>query len=599
MVDPVTVEIIQNRLVEIAREGGITLIRTAASPIVVHSKDLGFNIADHRGCTLVYSSWMPRHGTTLRYMLHSCIRDLGHNIEPDDMIVTNDPYSGALHVFDIAVIAPVHYRGELIAWTGCATHHPDIGAKTPGLFYDATDCWQEGLIIPPLKLVERGQVREDLMRFFLRNVRLPESQAIDLRAQIAANNVAKARLIELVERHGIETLKGCYDSIIDFSEKKTRERIGQLPDGLYESEDFIDYDKLYRVACRLEVRGEELLFDFSGTDSQAPTFINSTLACSVANSHNIIICLLIPDIEANEGCFRPISIHIPEGSILNCSPPAPCAGASVIGGKKAQALTLKVLSQAMLKSPLRWRATAPWAATHLDLSIEGRDRSSKWVYTTVRETSMLGGGARAIKDGIDVSNIAGSTNTSVPNVEQTEERYPVLYLKRSLRLDGEGAGKYRGGFGGDTVIKVHDVDSLTVRAFIIGTKISDSGLEGGSEGAKTIVEVKKDTDVMEQLQSGRFPDFSSVNGSSKILGFRNDPFEITAHDVLRISSSSGGGFGRPEERDPDLVRQDIEEAVLSVQRAIEVYRVAVKKENTDFILDTEETAKLRLRPRDA
>lgn len=212
---------------------------------------------------------------------------------------------------------------------------------------------------------------------------------------------------------------------------------------------------------------------------------------------------------------------------------------------------------------------------------------------------MLGGGARATKDGIDVSNIAGSTNTSVPNVEQTEERYPVLYLKRSLRLDGEGAGKYRGGFGGDTVIKVHDVDSLTVRAFIIGTKISDSGFEGGSEGAKTIVEVKKDTDVMEQLQSGRFPDFSSVNGSSKILGFRNDPFEITEHDVLRISSSSGGGFGRPEERDPDLVRQDIEEAVLSVQRAIEVYRVAVKKENTDFILDTEETAKLRLRPRDA
>ncbi len=598
MVDPVTVEIIQNRLVEIAREGGITLIRTAASPIVVHSKDLGFNIADHRGCTLVYSSWMPRHGTTLRFMLHSSIRDLGDKIEPDDMIVTNDPYSGALHVFDIAVIAPVHYRGELIAWTACATHHPDIGAKTPGLFYDATDCFQEGLTIPPLKLVERGRVREDLMRFILRNVRLPDSQAIDLRAQIAANNVAKARLIELVERHGIETLKRCCDSIIDFSEKKTRERIGQLPDGVYESEDFIDYDRLYRVACRLEVRGEELLFDFSGTDPQAPTFINSTLACSVANSHNIIICLLIPDIEANEGCFRPISIQIPEGSILNCSPPAPCAGASVIGGKKSQALTLKVLSQAMLKSPLRWRATAPWAATHLDLSIEGRNRSSKWVYTTVRETSMLGGGARATKDGIDVSNIAGSTNTSVPNVEQTEERYPVLYLKRSLRLDGEGAGKYRGGFGGDTVIKVHDADHLMVRAFIIGTKVSDSGLEGGREGAKTVVEVKKDTDIMEQLESGRLPDFSSVNGVSKILGFRSDPFEIAADDVLRISSSSGGGFGRPEERDPEAVLQDVRESVLSMERAGEIYRVAIKKENTGFVLDTEKTAKLRLRPRE-
>jgi N-methylhydantoinase B len=528
-------------------------------------------------------------------MLHSSIRDLGHNIGPDDMIVTNDPYSGALHVFDIAVIAPVHYRGELIAWTACATHHPDIGAKAPGLFYDATDCWQEGLIIPPLKLVERGQVRDDLMRFLLRNVRLPESQAIDLRAQIASNNVAKARLVELVERHGIETLKACYDSIIDFSEKKTRERIGQLPDGLYESEDFIDYDKLYRVACCLEVRGEELVFDFSGTDPQAATFINSTLACSVANSHNIIICLLLPDIEANEGSFRPITIHIPEGSILNCTPPAPCAGASVIGGKKSQALTLKVLSQAMLKSPLRWRATAPWAATHLDLSIEGKNRQGKWVYTTVRETSMLGGGARATKDGIDVSNIAGSTNTSVPNVEQTEERYPVLYLKRSLRLDGEGAGKYRGGFGGETVIKPHDVDSLTVRAFIIGTQVSDGGLEGGQEGAKTIVEVKKDTDVLEQLHSGRFPEFSSLSGTAKRLAFRNDPFEIGAHDVLRICSSSGGGFGQPEERDPELVRRDVQEEVVSVERASEVYRVAVKKEGAGSVLDAEETQKLRSR----
>jgi N-methylhydantoinase B len=592
MVDPITVEIVQNRLVEIAREGGITLVRTAASPIVVHSKDLGFNISDPRGFTLVYSSWMPRHGTTLRYMLHSCLGEYGHSIEPDDMFVTNDPYSGALHVFDIAVIAPVHYRGELIAWTACATHHPDIGAKAPGLFYDATDCWQEGLIIPPLKLVEHGRLRDDFVRFLLRNVRLPELQVIDLKAQIAANNVAKARLIELAGRYGIQTLKACYDSIIEFSEKKTRERIGQLSDGQYEAEDFIDYDKLYRLACRLEVRGENLSFDFSGTDAQAPTFINSTLACSVANAHNIIICLLIPDIEANEGCFRPISIHIPEGSVLNCRPPAPCAGASVIGGKKAQALTLKALSQALLKSSLQWRATAPWASTHLDLSVEGKDRRGRWFFTTVRETSMLGGGARATKDGIDVSNIAGSTNTSVPNVEQTEERYPLLYLKRSLRADGEGAGEFRGGFGGDTVFKVHGAGQLTVRAFIIGSRVPDSGMEGGLEGAPTVVEIKKDTDVQERLQVGCWPDFSSLRRTSRVLEARNDPFELTEHDVLRISSSSGGGFGTPQKRDPKAVLQDMKECLVTQEKARQIYKVAVKN-NGELDVDAEETAKLR------
>ncbi|MBI4529006.1 MAG: hydantoinase B/oxoprolinase family protein [Deltaproteobacteria bacterium] len=590
--DPITVEIVQNRLVEIAKEGGITLVKTASSPIVVHSKDLGFNIADHRGLTLVYSSWMPRHGTTLSYMLQSCVQEFGPNIGPDDMFITNDPYSGALHVFDIAVIAPVHYRGELIGWTACATHHPDIGGKSPGVFYDAEDCWQEGLVIPPMKLIQGGEIRRDVFNLFLKNVRLPETQAIDLKAQIAANHIAKTRMVELAERYGIEPLKACYDEIIAFSEQKTREKIQLLPDGAYCYEDFIDYDAVYQLRCSLQVAGDALHFDFTGTDPQAPSFINSTLACSVANIHNIIICLLLPDIEANEGCFRPIKITIPEGTVLNCRPPVPCAGASVIGGRKAQSLALGVLSQAMLNSPLNLKATASWPSTHVNLNLSARDKRGKWSFTSIPETHMLGGGARATKDGIDVSNIAGSTNASVPNVEQTEERYPVLYVKRALRTDGEGAGKFRSGFGADTVLKVHGRGALTLRGFMVGSSVRDKGLAGGLDGSRAKVEIKEGTDVMQVLAAGRWPEFVGLEGRSVTLAARNDPRELGKNDVLRIQCSSGGGFENPAAREPERVRQDVLEGLVSVEKARQIYKVAFIEGGT-LQVDAGETEKIR------
>ncbi|MDZ4246481.1 MAG: hydantoinase B/oxoprolinase family protein, partial [Dehalococcoidia bacterium] len=172
--EPVTVEIIQNRLTQIGREAGIALIRSAASLIVVGAKDLGFNIADHLGRTIIYSVWMPRHGTTLSYMIQSCIeRFKNRSIDPGDMFMVNNPYDGALHALDIAIIAPVHVNGELIAWTGCATHHVDIRAMRPGTAPDASDWYQEGLIFRPIKIVEKGMLRDDVFNLLMDNVRVP------------------------------------------------------------------------------------------------------------------------------------------------------------------------------------------------------------------------------------------------------------------------------------------------------------------------------------------------------------------------------------------------------------------------------------------
>ena len=316
-IDPVLTEIVQNRLMQVGREAGIALQRAAASPVVVGAKDFGFNIADHLGRNVVYSLWMPRHGTTLSYMLKSCLNRAGEkNIFPGDMFLVNDPHEGALHLPDLAVISPVHYGEELVGYTGCAAHHLDIGATRPGFVADATDWYQEGLHIKPIKLMERGRLRQDIFDLIMDNVRMPHYQALDLKAQIAANLVAKERILELVGRYGVNTIKACYDEIIHLSEIKTRERIQMLPDGDYEATELLDYDRLYTLKCKLTVKGDTLTFDFSGTDSQSTTYINSALPCTVANVHNIFVCMLIPDITANEGCFRPVNVYLPEGTVL-------------------------------------------------------------------------------------------------------------------------------------------------------------------------------------------------------------------------------------------------------------------------------------------
>ena len=224
-VDPILTEIIHNRLMQIGQEGGLALQRCAVSPVVVDSRDLGFNVADASGRTVVYSVWMPRHGTTLGYMLQSCMKKFEGNICPGDMYLVNDPHSGALHSLDLAVIAPVHYEGELIAWVGNATHHVDVGAMTPGRAPLATDWYQEGIIFKPTKLVENGKIRESIFNLFLDNVRMPRYQALDLKAQISANFTASQKMVELVDRYGVKALNETFESTIELGEKQARERI--------------------------------------------------------------------------------------------------------------------------------------------------------------------------------------------------------------------------------------------------------------------------------------------------------------------------------------------------------------------------------------
>lgn len=574
--DPIQIEIIQNRLMQIGHEGGLVLQRCAVSPSVVEARDLGFNIADDRGRTVVYSTWMPRHGTTLSFMLESCKKRFGGDIRPGDMYLVNDPHAGALHILDLAVIGPVHLDGRLVAWVGNATHHVDVGAMTPGRAPLATSAFQEGIRFTPIRLVEGGRIRNDIFQLFLDNVRMPRYQALDLKAQVSANFAASEKIVALARRYTPEVLHEVYDAILDLSEIKTRERIAELPEGTYEATERLDFDRHYTLRCMLTVRGDTLHFDFTGTDPEARTFVNSALACTVANLHNIVTCQLIADITANAGAFRAITVHVPEGTLLNCRPPAPCSGASTITGWKTQQLTLAVLSQALQGSRHWPRAQAQWGWGFTDVQWTGLDRLGRW-YSVRGDATLHGGGARATQDGIDTANIAGSTNTALPSVESYEHRYPVLYLSRALVPDSEGAGEFRGGLAGQWVRCLYGVEQAESLPWYMGRDFGAAGFVGGHEGARSLISVKHRTGVQERLAEGP-PQYAELKGEEEILPQQVATHSIGMDDVVYVQGMGGGGYGDPRRRDPERVAADVREGLVSVARARDIYGVVVDPE---------------------
>lgn len=573
--DPILTEIIAHRLMQIGHEGGLVLQRCAVSPGVVEGRDLGFNVSDAEGRTVVYSTWMPRHGTTLSYMLQSCMTRFGEDIKPGDMYLVNDPHSGALHILDLAVIMPIHYQGELIAWVGNATHHIDVGAMTPGRAPLATDWHQEGIIFKPTRIVEDGRIRDDIFSLFLDNVRMPRYQSLDLKAQISANFAASEKILELVGRYGTVAVKETFQSSLDLAKAQAKDRLADLSSGEYEATEYLDYDKLYQIKAKMVVDENGLHFDFEGTDPQATTFINCALPCAVANLHNILACQLFPDLTVNDGTFKLVDVRIPSGTLINCDPPAPCSGASTITGWRVQGITMNLLSQALAKSERKEYAMAEWGWGFTDVQWSGNDALGRW-YTVRGDATLHGGGGRFQRDGIDVANIAGSTNTALPSIESYENRYPVLYLSRGLVPDSEGAGQFRGGRAGYWSRCLYGVDSASDLSFYIGKDVAAKGFAGGMDGTSSQIVIKKKTDVLSRIH-GEVPLYEELEGLEELLSQQPSALglNICAGDVVYVRGMGGGGFGPVESRAKEAVLKDIEEGLLSTERAVGVYEVDV------------------------
>jgi N-methylhydantoinase B len=575
-VDPVTLEVVNQRLQSIADEMETSLCRSAFSSIVKEAMDASSALFDRRGNTLAQAAALPGH---LGMMIPAVRRILeafpSPTMRPGDVYAFNEVYEGGTHLPDITVVVPVFWDREVVALSVTMAHHQDVGGAAPGSTPpNVTEIFAEGLRLPPVRLLVDGQPNRDVWEILRLNTRVPETLLGDLRAQLAAGNIGRRRLEELCGEYPAATLLAAFDELQDYAERLTRLAVEQIPDGDYAFEDFLDHDGVerdrpLRIRATVSVRGSRFRVDFAGTDAQAKGPINSVPASTMSAVYYVVRALAGSRVPNNQGCYRCVEIDAPEGTLVNPLPPAP------VGLRSYTIKRIVDVLQGALAQALPDRIPA---ASHGQISlmlVGGRRNETNKLWVGFLGVPFSGGGgARPAKDGIDVVETDINNCTSYP-IEACEMESPVQFDRLQLWTDSGGAGKYRGGLGyvavcrwtGGPVVFSHRRDRHNFRPW---------GLYGGRAAplCRTVV-VRRD---------GRAEELPS-----KILT------HLDEGDTLQFFTTGGGGYGDPLARDPDRVLADVLDGRVSVEAARRDYGVVLDPSGTR--IDRAATQVLRAQPR--
>lgn len=475
-VDPVTFEVMNHRLLSIAEEMGIQYMRCSGSNVLITGNDAATAIMLPDGALVAVGPYIVTQGNVLPLIVASTQRLTGEavGIRDGDVFICNDPYLGAIHHPDFATVAPLFHEGELVAWLGASGHQLDTGGMDPGGFsIKAVDVHQEGLRMPPVKLVEAGKLREDVFGWILNQVRDP-LVGLDVKGQIAALNGGRRAVLELIETWGVAAVKAVMNGSIAYAREKLSERLRELPDGTWREVQYIDHDghepNIYTVVCTLTKRGERLAFDFAGTSPNARGLINSTysgLQAAVLSSVYINLCW---DIPWNRGVRDCLDITTEAGTVNNCVYPAPCAMATISAVIVTIDVTWRCLSHLLLASE-RYRedAMAVWSGTSMAPIFAGTSQHGFPFAATEMSHFGGGGGARTYDDGVDTAGIVFNTTPNMPNIEDQEAEYPVLYLFRRHLRDSGGPGRYRGGRSGELAYTMYKAPDDFLEGLFAGT----------------------------------------------------------------------------------------------------------------------------------
>jgi N-methylhydantoinase B len=548
--DPIKFEVVRNALVAATEEMSITLRRSAYSTNIKTRADFSCALFDPALRCVAQSFSQPVHLGAMAMLVKSALECYGTaSLGPGDAIVTNDPYLPGSHLNDITVITPVHSEGMLLGYVANLAHHVDVGGGAPASVGAFREIYQEGILIPPVKLAEGGEVIPDIFALVLAQVRTKYETAGDLRAQLAANAAGALRLAALVDRYGSELTFDYIAELLYYTELRTNEAIKQLPRGVYEAEGFLDWDGFTDVPVRLCARiaiGDTVVFDLAGCDAQRSAPVNSTLAHTVSACAYVLKCLIDGDIAVNDGFYRAVHVEAPAGTVVHCVPPAP-----VVGTGETQLRLTDVLFKALAPAlPAQVPAGTKGMICHAGFG--GVDPRSGEYYCFL-ETLAGGYGARQSSDGPDAVQAHGQNTENAP-VEETERSYPVRILRYELVENSEGPGQFRGGLGlrRDYLFADH---AATFTILADRDREGPWGLFGGLPGQKAEYVLN--------------PGPGEVRLRSKVT------LELSAGDVISYRTCGGGGYGPPLTREPALVVADVREGKVSRQRARDVYRVEI------------------------
>ncbi|MFC7233490.1 hydantoinase B/oxoprolinase family protein [Saliphagus sp. GCM10025308] len=564
-VDPVTQEVVGNYLRSTANEMGVTMMRTAYSSILI-AKDFSTGVFDADANIVGQADYVPIHIASMQYSVEWAVEEIGReNLEPGDMLMHNDPFRGGTHIADHTVIRPVFDREteDLIAFTANRAHQIDLGGMSAGGFAgDATDAYQEGIRVPPVKIWEGGEERRDLWKFMLSNVRIPKSTHGDMRAQIASNLTGERRIYELIDRYDRETFEDACAALRDHSERLMRSEIEEIPDGTYRGVDYMDDDGITDNSVRIEVEvtvdGSEIIFDFEGTDEQTDGPINCPWTVTAGGVYIALYHLTDPNITFNEGCFRPVHILVPPGTVLNANHPAATFGGNTETSKRVIDAIIRAFADALPE-----RVTGANIGTSLNFTGGGSTEThGNFAFYMFIEG---GWGGRSTHDGISAAK-SQISNTKNQPIEILERKYPFLMRRYGLREDSEGPGEYRGGLGVVWEMELAEGE-MSVNALADRVTRPPWGVHGGDSAAPNEILLQRSEDddaapVDEREDAVSPSKFSNV--------------ALSEGDVVSIRTAGGGGYGDPTDRDIDAVLRDVERGYVSPERAQQVYGVDVE-----------------------
>ena len=565
-VDPVTFEVLNHRLLSITEEMGIQYMRCSGSNVLITGNDAATAIMMPDGALVSVGPYIVTQGNVLPLIVDSTQR-LTHpdtGIRDGDIFICNDPYLGAIHHPDFATVSPVFHQGELVAWIGASGHQLDTGGMDPGGFsIKAVDTHQEGLRMPPVKLVDAGKVREDVLAWIMNQVRDP-LVGLDVRGQIAALNSGRRALLELIAHEGIDAVKAVMNGVIMHAREKLGQRLRELPDGQWRETQYIDHDghdsKIYEVVCTLTKRKDKLTFDFAGTSPNARGLINSTysgLQAAVLSSMYINLCW---DIPWNRGVRDCIEIVTESGTVNNCAYPAPCAMATISAVIVTIDVTWRCLSHMLLASDrYRDQAMAVWSGTSMAPIFAGTSQHGFPFAATEMSHFGGGGGARTYADGVDTAGIVFNTTPNMPNIEDQEAEYPVLYLFRRHLQDSGGPGPLpRRSLGR---ARLHHVrrTGRSSRGVVRRAPAPRCRTQSGWRVACPEPRSASRASWIRICESGwkqeaPLPDsLDAVDGHREILCCKHVRTPLARGDVWYHSWQAGGGYGDPLLREPECV----------------------------------------------
>jgi len=562
-IDRVGLTLLHKQLVNICDEMAVSMMRTAYSPIFSEGLDFSTLILDRRGNLIATAGLNPAMLGASLYAATWIIGEIGpENFDEGDVWIHNDPYRGGSHMPEHMMITPIYIDGEIAAYVGNIAHLAEIGGMAPGSFAaTATDVYQEGLRLPPIRLFRRGEAVRDVWRIMLANHRTPANTWGDLHAMLGSLRVGERRLRQLFEERGVERLSEAFGHIQDFTDTYLREEISNLPDGVYYGEDSFDDDGIsdrpYWVRLSVIVDGDELIFDYSQSDEQAIGPINAPYVVTLSASLNGLLYVLGRNIPVNAGLNRAIRVVAPAGTICCVRLPGACVG----GQTEYQPRVMEMVLGTILGQILPDRAAAASGNTSLNF-LFGGVHPATGDYFAHYHFEANGWGGRATTDGNNAQIVPHANCRNTP-VEIFETRWPWIHERYGLNVDTAGPGRHRGGLGIERIMEVAG-GVITVSALADRAKRAPWGLWGGGDGSTTRIELQR------AGESGyrSFQDHFNLVSPTKFTNVR-----LGAGDKVRLVSPSGGGYGDPLERDPSLVAVDVREGFVSVESAGRLYGV--------------------------